>query len=48
MRVLLDECLPRRLKREFVGHYVRIAPEMGWTSTNGELRALAVADFDIF
>ncbi len=30
VRVLLDECLPRRLKRELVGHDVRTAPEMGW------------------
>ncbi|MGH2436889.1 MAG: DUF5615 family PIN-like protein [bacterium] len=48
MRVLLDECLPRRLKRELVGHDVRTAPEMGWASkTNGELLALAAADFDV-
>lgn len=49
MRVLLDECLPRRLKRELVGHDVRTAPEMGWASkTNGELLTLAAADFDVF
>ena len=49
MRVLLDECLPRRLKGELVGHYARTAPEMGWASkTNGELLTLAAADFDVF
>ena len=49
MRVLLDECLPRRLKRELVGHDVRTAPEMGWASkTNGELLTLAVGKFDVF
>lgn len=49
MRVLLDECLPRRLKRELVGHDARTAPEMGWASKkNGELLALAAADFDVF
>jgi hypothetical protein len=49
VRVLLDECLPRRLKRELVGHNVRTAPEMGWASkTNGELLALAAADFEVF
>jgi hypothetical protein len=49
VRVLLDECLPRRLKRDLVGHDVKTAPEMGWASkTNGELLALAVAEFDVF
>lgn len=49
MRVLLDECLPRRLKRELGGHDVWTAPEMGWTSKrNGELLALAAASFDVF
>ena len=49
MRVLLDECLPRRLKRELVGHDARTVPEMGWASKrNGELLALATGRFDIF
>ncbi len=49
MRVLLDECLPKRLKRELVGHDARTAPEMGWASKrNGELLALAVGVFDVF
>ena len=49
MRVLLDECLPRRLKRELLGHDARTAPEMGWASKrNGELLALAAGAFDVF
>jgi predicted nuclease of predicted toxin-antitoxin system len=49
VRVLLDECLPKRLKRELVGHDVKTAPEMGWASKrNGELLALAVSHFDVF
>jgi hypothetical protein len=49
VRVLLDECLPKRLKRELVGHDVKTAPEMGWASKrNGELLALAVGHFDVF
>lgn len=49
MRLLLDECLPKRLKRDLVGHDARTVPEMGWASKrNGELRALAVGQFDVF
>jgi hypothetical protein len=49
VRVLLDECLPRRLKRELVGHDTRTTPEMGWAGKrNGELLRLAERDFDVF
>jgi hypothetical protein len=50
MRVLLDECIPRGLRRELPGHEVRTVPEMGWASRkNGELLRLAVeAAFDVF
>ena len=49
MRVLLDECLPRRLKRDLVGHVVRTVPEMGWASKqNSELLRLAEPEFDAF
>lgn len=49
MRVLLDECLPRRLKRELPSHDARTAPEMGWASKrNGELLRLAEREFDVF
>ena len=49
MRVLLDECLPRRLKRDLVGHDARTVPEMGWASRrNGELLRLAEREFDAF
>ena len=49
MRVLLDECLPRRLKRELIGHDARTIPEMGWASRrNGELLRLAEGGFDVF
>jgi hypothetical protein len=30
MKVLLDECLPKRLKRELPGHDVTRVQEMGW------------------
>ena len=49
MKVLLDECVDRRLARELLGHEVRTAREMGWTTIkNGELLALASNDFDVF
>ena len=49
MRVLLDECLPRQLKRDLVGHDARSAQEMGWGGkSNGELLGLAVGRFDAF
>ena len=49
MKILLDECLPKRLKRDLLGHQVRTVPEMGWASKkNGELLALAGPEFDVF
>ncbi len=49
MRVLLDECLPRRLKRHLPGHEVRTVPEEGWAGkSNGELLRLASGRFDVF
>lgn len=49
MRKLLDECLPKRLKRDLVGHEARTVPEMGWAGTvNGALLTLAQTDFDVF
>ena len=49
MRILLDECLPKRLKRDLVGHDARTVPEMGWASKeNGELLGLAERQFDVF
>lgn len=45
MRVLLDECLPRRLRGHFVGHDVHTVPEMGWAGKkDGELLALMAGD----
>ena len=48
MRVLLDECLPRGLKRELPEYETSTVPEMGWAGkTNGELLALAEGEFDV-
>lgn len=49
MKVLLDECVDWRLSRDFVGHEVRTARQMGWsTIKNGELLTLVSAHFDAF
>lgn len=46
MKVLLDECVDRRLARDIVGHEVKTAQQMGWTAIkNGELLALAAQEF---
>jgi hypothetical protein len=48
-RALLDECLPRRLKREFVECVVSTVPEMGGAGKkNGELMRVAHDQFDVF
>ena len=45
MRILIYECLPRRLKGDLTGHDARTVPEMCWARTrNGELLQLMVAD----
>lgn len=49
MKVLLDECLPRKLKKELEGHTIITVPEQGWAGIkNGELLRLAEAEFDVF
>jgi hypothetical protein len=50
MKLLLDECLPKKLKRELPSHDVTIVQEMGWAGIkNGALiRLLQAADFDVF
>ena len=41
MQILLDECVPRPLKREFSDYDVRTVVEMGWSGKkNGELLQL--------
>lgn len=41
MRILLDECAPRPLKRELADYEIRTVVEMGWAGKkNGELLRL--------
>ena len=47
--MLLDECIPRRLRRELPGHDVRTVSEMGWSGIkNGPLLRRAAQEFDLF
>jgi predicted nuclease of predicted toxin-antitoxin system len=51
MRILLDECVDARLRRELPGHEVQTVPRAGWAGIkNGKLLQLIAASgqFDIF
>ncbi|MGP0060872.1 MAG: DUF5615 family PIN-like protein [Beijerinckiaceae bacterium] len=49
MRVFLDECVDWRLARDIIGHDVKTARQMGWTTIkNGALLALASEHFQVF
>ena len=49
MRVFLDECVDWRLARDIVGHDVKTARQMAWTTIqNGALLTLASQQFDVF
>jgi predicted nuclease of predicted toxin-antitoxin system len=49
VKLLLDECLDRRLAKDLAGRDVKTVPQMGWAGIkNGELLTLAEKEFDIF
>jgi hypothetical protein len=49
VRILLDECLPRELADELVGHDARTVREEGWSGLeNGELLMRAAGKFEVF
>ena len=49
MKLLLDECVDRRLARKLTGHSVRSVQQMGWSGIkNGRLLSLAQHRFDVF
>ncbi len=49
MRIFLDECIDWRLARDIVGHDVKTARQMGWTTIeNGALLSLASEHFEVF
>ena len=49
MKVLLDECVPRKLGRELAEYEVQTVTKRGWSGIkNGNLLALASTEFDVF
>ena len=48
MKVLLDHCVPRPLRRHLPGHSVKTAYQMDWALVkNGDLIHAAEAEFDV-
>jgi len=49
VKLLLDECIDRRLSKEIKGHQIVTVPQAGWAGIqNGELLKLAQTQFDVF
>lgn len=49
MKILLDECLPRKLRLLLIGHEAITVAQAGWSGVkNGKLLALAQEGFDVF
>ena len=49
MKILFDECIPKRLSRSFPGHEVQTVAGAGWAGIkNGELLKKASSLFEVF
>jgi hypothetical protein len=49
VKILLDECVDRRLATHISGHDVKTVPQMGWAGIkNGDLLTLAEQPFEVF
>jgi len=49
VKLLIDECLDWRLRRDLPGHEVRTVQDMGWDGIkNGRLLELAAANLHVF
>lgn len=49
MRIILDECLPKRLMHELAEHDVVTVPMAGWAGVqNGELLRRIAGKFEVF
>ena len=48
MKILLDECVDRRLVRDLADHSVITVPRRGWAGIkNGDLLSRAESEFDV-
>ena len=48
MRILLDHCVPKPIRRYLAGHDVKTAYQMGWQElSNGRLLTEAEHEFDV-
>jgi predicted nuclease of predicted toxin-antitoxin system len=49
VKLLIDECLDWRLRRDLAGHEAKTVQDMGWSGIkNGQLLTLAQAEFQVF
>ena len=49
MHILIDECLPKKLKQELHRHTVFTVQEKGWSGLeNGDLLRVAENEFDVW
>lgn len=49
MKIIIDECLPKKLKHELPEHEVATVQEKGWSGKkNGELLRLMAGNIDVF
>jgi len=49
VRILLDECVDQRFRRDLVGHEVITVQEAGWAGKkNGEFLGLAAKTYQVF
>ncbi|NES87559.1 MAG: hypothetical protein F6K10_43045 [Moorea sp. SIO2B7] len=48
MKILLDECIDRRLAKQLSGHEVKTVPQMGWAGIKDrEILRLTEGEFDV-
>ena len=48
VKILLDECIDRKLAKQLPEHEVKTVPQMGWAGINdGELLRLAEGEFEV-